>query len=122
MERGITPLACFFSYTLLGAVGALLVLVAKGEISQFTGALRAFGRGDWLWFSIAVVCSALGALLSYAQSAKKMQPWLRLSRSLTRSLSQSLPGCFPRNPVQLADDLRRYASDFGSRRCVFSSR
>ena len=70
LRKGMSPILFFFGYSLLGFLGALLLLLSTGRISQ---ALRMEGldRGDIGWFLFSIGGSALGAFLTYvAMSAK----------------------------------------------------
>jgi drug/metabolite transporter (DMT)-like permease len=70
IERGMAPLAFFFCYAVFGVVAAALALASTGKLSGVPGELRALG-GDWVWFAVAVVTSAIGALLIYMAIGEK---------------------------------------------------
>jgi len=64
IERGMTPLGFFFCYALFGAAAAALMLTVTGKMHAVPGEVRSLGS-DWVWFAVAVVTSAAGALLIY---------------------------------------------------------
>jgi drug/metabolite transporter (DMT)-like permease len=70
LKKGLSPLILFFGYTLLGLIGALVMLVLSGK---FTSALRLEGldRSDLGWFLFSIGGSALGAFLTYAAMSAK---------------------------------------------------
>jgi drug/metabolite transporter (DMT)-like permease len=70
IERGMTPLAFFFWYALFGAGAASAALCATGKFGALAGEVKGLG-GDWVWFVIAVVTSAAGALLIYMAIGEK---------------------------------------------------
>ncbi len=70
IERGMTPLAFFFSYALFGAVAAGLTLAVMGKMGALPGEVRALGA-DGVWFVVAMVTSAAGALLIYMAIGEK---------------------------------------------------
>jgi drug/metabolite transporter (DMT)-like permease len=70
IDRGMTPLAFFFSYASFGAVAAAVALALTGKIGLLPTEIRALG-GDWKWFVAAIVTSAIGALLIYMAIGEK---------------------------------------------------
>jgi drug/metabolite transporter (DMT)-like permease len=64
IERGMTPLAFFFCYALFGVAAAALALVWVGKLGGVPAEVKALGP-DGIWFAVAVVTSAAGALLIY---------------------------------------------------------
>lgn len=70
IERGMTPLAFFFFYTLFGCLSAALALAATGKVPLLTTEVKSLG-GDWIWLAVAVITSAAGALLIYMAIGEK---------------------------------------------------
>jgi Predicted membrane protein len=70
IDRGMSPLGMFFSYTLIGAVAAAVVMLVTGRLGAFPAEVRGLGR-DVGWFLLAVVTSAGGALLIYMAIGEK---------------------------------------------------
>ncbi len=70
IERGMTPLAFFFCYALFGLAAAALALASTGKLGGVPAEVRALGA-DWVWFAVAVVTSAAGALLIYMAIGEK---------------------------------------------------
>jgi drug/metabolite transporter (DMT)-like permease len=70
IERGMTPLAFFFMYTLFGALAAATALALTGKAGGLFSELRALGA-DWVWLVVAVISSAAGGLLIYIAIAEK---------------------------------------------------
>jgi len=70
IERGMTPLAFFLSYAVFSSVAAALALSLMGKIGTVPGEVRALGS-DWVWFVVAMVTSAAGALLIYMAIGEK---------------------------------------------------
>lgn len=70
LRKGMSPILFFFGYSLIGFLGALVLLLSTGRISQ---ALRMEGldRGDAGWFLLSIGGSALGAFLTYAAMSAK---------------------------------------------------
>lgn len=64
IDRGMTPMSFFFCYALFGALAAAAVLGMTGKLGGVPMEVRALGK-DMLWFAIAIVTSAGGALLIY---------------------------------------------------------
>jgi drug/metabolite transporter (DMT)-like permease len=70
IERGMSPLVFFFLYAVVGAVMGGAALVLGGRTSDLGAGIRTIGP-DWVWLVIAVVTSALGALLIYLAIGEK---------------------------------------------------
>jgi len=70
IERGMTPLAFFFSFALFGSIAAGLALLLLGKMATIPGEIRGLGP-DWVWFVVAMVTSATGALLIYMAISEK---------------------------------------------------
>lgn len=70
IERGMAPLTFFFFYALFSAVAATLALLLTGRYATVASEVRTLG-GDWSWGLLAVVTSAVGALLIYMAIGEK---------------------------------------------------
>lgn len=70
IERGMSPLAFFFFYALFGALAAALALACTGRAGHLSDQVRLLGP-DWGWFAVAIVTSAVGALLIYMAIGEK---------------------------------------------------
>jgi drug/metabolite transporter (DMT)-like permease len=70
IERGMTPLAFFFLYTLFGATAAAIAMALMGKTSALLAEFRALGS-DWVWLAVAVVTSAAAGLLIYIAIGEK---------------------------------------------------
>jgi len=70
MERGLSPLSFFLCYTLTGVLVALGALVFTGRLGSLPSELKGLG-GDTLWFAVAILTSAAGALLIYMAIGEK---------------------------------------------------
>jgi drug/metabolite transporter (DMT)-like permease len=70
IERGMSPLGMFFSYTLVGAVAAAVALAVTGKLGAVPTEVRGLGKDAW-WFLVAILTSAGGALLIYMAIGEK---------------------------------------------------
>jgi len=70
MERGVSALVFFSLYTAVGALIGFSALAATGKLGTIPAELRAVGP-DWKWLVIALVASAVGALLIYIAIGEK---------------------------------------------------
>ncbi len=70
IERGVSPLLFFTLYTVLGAVCGGAVLMISGRAVAIPETLRGLGP-DLVWLVVAVVTSAVGALLIYMAIGEK---------------------------------------------------
>jgi drug/metabolite transporter (DMT)-like permease len=70
MERGVSALVFFSLYTAVGALIGFGALAATGKLGAIPAELRAVGP-DWKWLVIALVASAVGALLIYIAIGEK---------------------------------------------------
>lgn len=70
MERGVSALVFFALYTAVGALIGFGALAATGKLGSIPVELRAVGP-DWKWLAIALVASAVGALLIYIAIGEK---------------------------------------------------
>lgn len=70
LKKGLSPLVLFFGYTVLGLIGAVVMLLSSGK---FSVALKLEGleRSDIGWFFFSILGSALGAYLTYAAMSAK---------------------------------------------------
>jgi drug/metabolite transporter (DMT)-like permease len=70
MERGVSALVFFSLYTAVGALIGFGALAATGKLGAIPAELRAVGP-DWKWLAVALVASAVGALLIYIAIGEK---------------------------------------------------
>ncbi len=70
IERGMTPMAFFFLYSLFGMFSTALYFGATGKFATLPVQIRAL-EGDWKWLAIAVVTSVVGAFLIYMAISEK---------------------------------------------------
>jgi drug/metabolite transporter (DMT)-like permease len=70
MERGVSALVFFSLYTAVGALIGFGALAATGKLGSIPVELRAVGP-DWKWLAVALVASAVGALLIYIAIGEK---------------------------------------------------
>jgi drug/metabolite transporter (DMT)-like permease len=70
IDRGMTPLSFFFCYALFGALAAGAALAISGKLGGVPLEVRGLGK-DSLWFAVAIVTSAAGALLIYMAIGEK---------------------------------------------------
>lgn len=70
IERGLSPLSFFLCYTLTGVVMATAMLALTGRIGALPAELKGLGS-DTIWFAVAILTSAAGALLIYMAIGEK---------------------------------------------------
>ena len=70
IARGMSPLVFFFYYALFGSLAAGAALGVSGRLGSLASELRLLGH-DTVWFGVAVLASAAGALLIYVAIGEK---------------------------------------------------
>lgn len=70
LDRGMSPLALYFCYGVFGVALGGIALYATGKLQTLPADLRGL-EGEWIWFVVSIVGSAVGALLIYMAIGEK---------------------------------------------------